>query len=171
MAEVLGAELNWPIEHQIVQVNIVSHTKADGFSRIARQARFDGKSDPARRYLLVDDFVGQGGTLANLRGWLVHQGSRVAGATVSTGKAFSSILTLSNEQIDKLTETHGQDLRKWWNANFGFDYDCLTSSEARYLIRTSAAQRVRDKIVAAVEKGRSAGTRRWSACKAGPQGF
>lgn len=152
LAEVIGARLDWPIEHQIVQVNIVSHTKADGFSRLARQARFDGECDMGRLYYLVDDFVGQGGTLANLRGWIMRQGGRVVGATVLTGKTFSSLLTASTEQIDELTETHGEELRKWWNAHFGFDYDCLTSSEARYLIRTPSAQRVRDKITAAVQE-------------------
>jgi hypothetical protein len=35
---------------------------------------------------------------------------------------------------------------------FGFGYDCLTSSEARYLIRTPSADRIRDRIIAAVEK-------------------
>jgi len=30
-------------------------------------------------YVLVDDFIGQGGTLANLRGFLMHNGARVIG--------------------------------------------------------------------------------------------
>lgn len=152
LAEVIAGYLNWPIEHQIVQVNIVSHTKADGFSRLARQARFDGTCEHGKSYFLVDDFVGQGGTLANLRGWILHQGGHVVGATVLTGKAHSSILTASEEQIYELTKTHGQELRDWWKSSFGFDYDCLTRSEARYLIRTPSAQRIRDRIAEAVQE-------------------
>jgi adenine/guanine phosphoribosyltransferase-like PRPP-binding protein len=42
----------------------VSHTGADGFSRLARQAQFAGSVQAGRRYVMVDDFVGMGGTLA-----------------------------------------------------------------------------------------------------------
>lgn len=100
----------------------------------------------------MDDFIGQGGTLANLRGWLLENGGRVVGATVLTGKSYSAKLRLDPNQIDELEKKHGQELREWWRSHFGFDYDCLTSSEARYLIRTPSADRVRDRIIAAVEK-------------------
>jgi hypothetical protein len=44
----------------------VGHTGASGFARLAHQARFDGEIERGSLYLVVDDFVGQGGTLANL---------------------------------------------------------------------------------------------------------
>lgn len=94
MAELLGSRLGWEVEHQIVQTNIVSHTKADGFSRLAKQAAFEGDVSPSKNYLLVDDFIGQGGTLTNLRGWILHCGGNVVGATVLTGKAYSAKLTV-----------------------------------------------------------------------------
>ena len=156
MAEVLAARLQCSVEQQIVQVNIVSHTKADGFARLARQAEFDGSIDPNCNYLLVDDFVGQGGTLANLRGWILNQGGNVVGATVLTGKPYSAKLSVENTQINELTSKHGETLREWWRERFGFDYDCLTGSEARYLIRTPSADRIRNRIAAAVEAGSGA---------------
>jgi len=152
MAEVLGSCLSWNVEHQVVQTNIVSHTKADGFSRLAKQAAFEGDVESGHSYLLVDDFIGQGGTLANLRGWIIKRGGRVVGATVLTGKHYSAKLALEKTQIHELENIHGQKLRQWWINRFGFDYDCLTSSEARYLIRTPSADRIRNRIVAAVEE-------------------
>jgi hypothetical protein len=152
MAELLGSRLDWLVEHQIVQTNIVSHTKADGFSRLAKQATFEGEVESGRCYLLVDDFIGQGGTLANLRGWILHLGGIVVGSTVLTGKPYSVKLTSEKAQIDELENKHGKELRQWWQNRFRFDYDCLTSSEARYLIRTPSADRIRDRIIAAVEK-------------------
>jgi len=41
---------------------------ASGWERMARPAMFEGDVIGGRNYLLVDDFVGQGDTLANLRG-------------------------------------------------------------------------------------------------------
>lgn len=52
----------------VLQTNVVAHTGADGFSRLARQAEFAGAIQPGCDYVLVDDFVGMGGTLANLKG-------------------------------------------------------------------------------------------------------
>ena len=152
LAELLATRLNWTVEHQVVQTNIVSHTRADGFSRLAKQAAFDGQIEPNRNYFLVDDFIGQGGTLANLRGWILHCGGQVVGSTVLTGKQYSAKLPVEISQIHELANTHGQELRNWWQERFGFDYDCLTSSEARYLIRTPSADRIRNRIIAAVQE-------------------
>ena len=62
---------NWPcrLTRTSRSPNVVSHTGADGYSRLTRQARFEGDVVRRREYLLVDDFIGQGGTMA-MRGWL-----------------------------------------------------------------------------------------------------
>lgn len=54
----------------------------NGYGRLARQARFKGRVRKKRSYVMVDDFVGQGGTLANLRGWIEYQDARVVGAVL-----------------------------------------------------------------------------------------
>jgi hypothetical protein len=54
------------VNNSIVQLNSVGHTGADGFRRLANQALFSGTVAPGLCYFVVDDFVGQGGTLANL---------------------------------------------------------------------------------------------------------
>ena len=64
-AERLSQVLGWPAETGVVQTNVVSHTGANGFWRMARQAEFDGPVQAGDAYVLVDDFVGMGGTLAN----------------------------------------------------------------------------------------------------------
>ena len=85
LAECLAERLDWPVDPGIIQTNIVGHTGADGFTRMARQAKFDGPVRRGLKYLLVDDFVGQGGTLANMRGFICQRGGIVLGATTLTG--------------------------------------------------------------------------------------
>ena len=51
----------------------------------------------AAEYFLVDDFIGQGGTLANLKGYLESRGAAVLGATALTGKAYSAKLKLEDD--------------------------------------------------------------------------
>jgi len=147
-AQILGQTLDLPAQKNVVQVNRVTHTGADGYSRLALPALFDGEVGVGQ-YFLVDDFVGQGGTLANLRGFLEHRGGTVVGATVLGGKAYSAKLRLELETLNLLRAKHGQMLENWWHATFGFGFDRLTESEARYLIRVDDAHAVPDRIIAA----------------------
>ena len=149
LAEELGRRTGFPIDTSIVQVNVVGHTSANGFTRMARQALFDGDVLPGADYLLVDDFIGQGGTLANLKGFIESHGGVVIGATVLTGKPYSAKLTLENEQLVALRGKHGENIESWWQGRFGHSFDCLTQSEARYLERTEDADIIRSRIAAA----------------------
>jgi len=151
LADSLGQQLGWQVDSGIIQTNVVAHTGADGFTRMARQAEFSGDVVAGRNYLMVDDFVGQGETLENLRGMLIEAGGFVIGATALTGKPYSVKFTPDEESLKQLRNKHGNELEYWWTERFGFGYECLTSSEARYLLRTPTVDRIRDRIAAAVE--------------------
>ena len=157
LAEWLSEELDWAYEDKIVQTNVVWHTGADGYGRLARQALFDGPVEKGRTYILVDDFVGQGGTLANLRGFILNRGGHVAAALVLTGRHYSAKLSLSEQMLNELRNTHGPNLERWWRDRFGHTFDRLTESEARYLARSPDADRIRDRIVAEERQGNSGG--------------
>ena len=153
LAQLLSERLNLPYDTNVVQTNVVGHTGADGYRRLARQAAFHGNVEQGRRYVMVDDFVGQGGTLANLRGWVEKQGGLVAGAIALTGKAYSARLNVSEERLHELREKHGADLERWWKEHFGHPFDCLTHSEARYLAHSPDVDTIRNRLAAAVREG------------------
>jgi len=148
-ADLLGQALHWPVDHGIYQANVVFHTGADGFSRLARQARFDGTVIPGCDYVLVDDFIGMGGTLANMKGYIESQGGRVLAAVCLTGKPHSAKLALSPERLSELRGIHGTELENWWIEQFAHAFDALTESEARYLARTEGPDTIRSRIAAA----------------------
>ena len=160
LAELLGERLGLASEDAIVQTNIVSHTGADGYGRLARQARFEGEVVKGREYVMVDDFIGQGGTLANLRGWIEKRGGAVVGAVALTGKSYSAKLTSSREQLHELRERHGPDFEKWWREHFGHSFDCLTQSEARYLARSPDVDTIRSRLAEAQQDGNGPGRTR-----------
>ena len=157
LAEWLSTRLDIPFVAEIVQSNVVSHTGADGYGRLARQARFEGAVDSGRRCVLVDDFIGQGGTMANLRGWIEKEGGSVTGAVGLTGKPYSAKLAPTKEQLNELKAKHGRDFEKWWRKNFGHAFNCLTQSEARYLARSPDVDTIRDRLAAAERPGDRAG--------------
>lgn len=148
LAKRLAQELDVRVNDEIVQINTVGHTGSDGFHRLANQAAFTGNIAPGR-YLVVDDFVGQGGTLANLIGYVHSQGGSVIGATVLTGKPYSATISSNVDALARLRDKHGKRLENWWKETFGFDFDCLTRSEARYLEKTADADTIRDRIAQA----------------------
>lgn len=147
LADLLGLRLDLSTDDGIVQVNVVDHTGADGLARLARQALFDGDVQKGIDYLIVDDFVGQGGPIANIRGHLIARGARVIGAVVLTAKPFSTRLALSAECLTELRSKHGQ-LEDWWQECFGFGFDALTESKARYLVNTPDADTIRNRVAA-----------------------
>ncbi|MDP8983706.1 MAG: phosphoribosyltransferase [Pseudomonadota bacterium] len=89
LGKLLAKQSQRKINDSIVQSNSVGHTKASGFHRLAHQAQFFGEVISGQFYVVVDDFVGQGGTLANLIGFIHSRGGSVLGATVLTGKPYS----------------------------------------------------------------------------------
>lgn len=141
LAEYLGHVLDWKVESDVVQANVVNHTGASGFSRLAKQAFFEGVLKP-EVYVIVDDFIGQGGTIANLRGHIHIQGGLVLCATTLTGKGHSALLHQSKDKLTELRNKHGQ-LEEWWKERFGFGFECLTASETRYLINTATGEKIR----------------------------
>ena len=153
LSALLSERLGVRFETGIVQANVVWHTGADGYGRLARQAAFEGKVASGREYVMVDDFIGQGGTLANLRGWVEQSDGVVVGAIALTGKSYSAKLNPTEEQLHELRQKHGPDFEKWWREQFGHAFDCLTQSEARYLARSPDADTIRDRIAAAIREG------------------
>ena len=147
-ADALGSVLNWPVDTAVLQVNVVAHTGADGFSRMARQAEFAGAIQSGCSYVLVDDFVGMGGTLANMKGYIESEGGKVVAAVCLTGKPHSAKLALSVGRLQELRLKHGTELENWWVERFAHPFDALTESEARYLTRTETADTIRDRIAA-----------------------
>lgn len=145
MAEVLAHVFKWDVEKRVLQTNVVGHTGAGGFVRLANQALFRGAVRSGLHYVLIDDFIGQGGTLANLGGHILAQGSDVVGACVLTGKPHSAKLAPTASQLDELRRKHGA-IETWWRQRFGFGFDCLTASEARYLIQTATSERIVERL-------------------------
>lgn len=72
------------------------------FSASGTPAEFDGKVSRGGRYILVDDHVGLGGTLANLKGYLETRGALVEGITTLTESRDARKISLSLDTLPPL---------------------------------------------------------------------
>lgn len=152
-AELLAEKLGLEVETGIIQVNVVNHTGASGWQRLASPPLFEGAVRRGARCLLVDDFVGQGGTLANLRGHIMRSGGYVIGAICLTGRDDSRKLALDSQTLDALRQKHGREIESWWRETCGHDFSELTESEGRYLLRVEDAHTIRAKLAEARSQG------------------
>lgn len=149
----LSETLGFTLCTDVVQISKAGHTGAPGWWRLRSPALFSGRVEAGRTYILVDDFIGMGGTFANLRGHVEARGGRVLRAQALTGKPRSATLALQDKTLTALRNTHGDDLETWWRAELGFGFEALTESEALYLLRAENAETVRRRLAEAAHEG------------------
>ncbi len=150
MADILGKVLGIEVDLDIMQSAKVGRTVQDGFGRLANQPGFDGPVRNDKPYLIMDDTLTQGGTLANLKGYIENRGGEVLAATALTGKQYSAKIAIDSSTLEQLRDQYdGTGLEAWWHNRFGYGFDSLTESEGRYLLRAKDADKVRDRVTAA----------------------
>ncbi|NUS37792.1 MAG: PLxRFG domain-containing protein, partial [Lysobacter sp.] len=145
-ASALGQALGLPVDREIVQSVRAHHTAAGAFHRIAFQAVFDGPVERGADYLVIDDALTMGGTLANLRGHIEANGGHVVGATVLTGHPNGATMALQPATAQRLRETFGNDLDRYLENEFGFDSSRLTEGEAGHILAARSLDAIRDRI-------------------------
>jgi hypothetical protein len=91
----------------------------------------------------VDDHIGLGSTLANLRGHVESQGGAVILATTLSASRRSEVLALRAKTLHSLFEKHGELLDNYWRDLVGFGIDLLTEAEAGYLFRAPSVDAIR----------------------------
>ncbi len=155
MANEISLRLGWPIDAgELRQINKVGHTRASSWHRFVTQAEFGGLVLSGTNYVLVDDHVGFGGTLANLRGYIEHRGGQVIAMTTLTETLDARKIALQATTLEILRSRHGNELEEIWQENFGYGLDCCTQLEAGYLCRQQSVDYIRRRMAKAAKKAR-----------------
>jgi hypothetical protein len=141
----LAADLGWQVDTGIVRQDTARRTDASGLGRVVSGARFEGAVVPGRRYVLVDDVVTQGGTLADLRAFIESRGGQVVAATALQAPGVNSRLAIPADILADLRRRAGA-AENLWRELTGFGFDALTESEARMLARFGDAQALSEAI-------------------------
>ncbi|MEY2925623.1 MAG: hypothetical protein RL367_100 [Pseudomonadota bacterium] len=158
MAQILGGVLGLAvIAGEIVQTNKVGHTRAPAFQRIVTPAVFDGQIQRGAHYVLVDDHVGLGGTIANLRGYVETRGATVIAITTLTESRDARVISLQPDTRNMLWERHGHALDTLWKTRFGYGIDCFTEVEALNLCRQQSVAGIENFLAKATIEARGRG--------------
>ncbi|HHA2651934.1 TPA: PLxRFG domain-containing protein [Stenotrophomonas maltophilia] len=157
-AEVLAQRLGLQVSEDIVQAAKVNRSAGDALHRLANQPPFTGKVDKGRDYVLVDDTLTQGGTLAQLKTHIEDNGGKVVLATALTGKDYSRKIALNSQSLADVRERFGS-IEPWWRDQFGYGFEGLTESEARTILTLDKGRLDADALRDRVAEGRVSGLR------------
>lgn len=149
LAEETGAR----VVPTIVQANVVHHTSAGPLHRLLHQPVFAGKV-PSGTYVIMDDVVTQGSTLANLRGHIEHHGGRVLGATTLAAGMFAARMRPDRFILSSLERRFGHEL-SLIPQTLGFPVACLTLREGYFLNRLENLVCLRDACAPALGIGKT----------------
>ena len=160
----LGMVLDAEIDSEIVQKARVGRTKLKEFPRFLCQPCFDGAVRRDAAYILVDDVLTTGGTLAALRSHIIRGGGKVAAiTTLAHGSGQWRDLALSDGTWHQLEAAFGNELNEFWRKEIGHEAKRLTEAEANVLLRwhaksvagtgRPALQCLRDRLAEAAAKG------------------
>ncbi|OWQ58449.1 PLxRFG domain-containing protein [Stenotrophomonas maltophilia] len=157
-AEVLAQRLGLQVSEDIVQAAKVNRSAGDALHRLANQPPFTGKVEKGRDYVLIDDTLTQGGTLAQLKTHIEDNGGKVVLATALTGKDYSRKIALNSQSLADVRERFGS-IESWWRDQFGYGFEGLTESEARTILTLDKGRLDADALRDRVAEGRVSGLR------------
>lgn len=157
-AEVLAQRLGLQVSEDIVQAAKVNRSAGDALHRLANQPPFTGKVEKGRDYVLIDDTLTQGGTLAQLKTHIEDNGGKVVLATALTGKDYSRKIALNSQSLADVRERFGS-IEPWWRDQFGYGFEGLTESEARTILTLDKGRLDADALRDRVAAGRVSGLR------------
>lgn len=158
VAEVLADRLGLEVEYGIVQAQKVGRTNQGADHRLAFSPSFTGEVKAGERYLVVDDTLAMGGTLASMRGYIENRGGHVVGGMVMTAHPGALDLKVKQKMLNSIQRKHGAEMDEYWKQEFGYGVDRLTQGEAGHLKAAQSVEQIRNRITAARnEAGRRMG--------------
>jgi hypothetical protein len=145
MAEVFALVCGATADRGLVQVTNVYHTGADPMERLALRPEFEGPVVSGANYVLLDDVVSLGGTLAELAHYVQFNGGVVSDIAVIVNAGRNKSLSPDHKTLRILNERFGNEIIEI----FGIHIDALTANEAQYLVGFRSVDEIRNRLTKA----------------------
>ncbi|OAM91884.1 hypothetical protein AW736_26250 [Termitidicoccus mucosus] len=146
MADAISTFSGAKVVTTVFQSNIVHQSDANAVSRIVNQPLFEGKC-PKGSYLIVDDIVSFGSTIANLRGFIESHGGKVAAASTFAAQIFATKLRPDSFTISSILRRfpHADDIIQ--STTGGVSAATLTNREANFINGLSQIESIRNPLI------------------------
>lgn len=148
-AEILADRLGLEVEYNIIQDEKVYRTNSGSDHRLAYSPAFVGEVEIGRSYLILDDTLTTGGTLASLRGHIENRRGYVIGGVAMTAHPGALDIAVKPKMLTAIERNHGSSMNEYWKEEFGYEIDQLTQGEAGHLKNAASVDAIRERILAA----------------------
>lgn len=142
----ISTKLNCNPCSDIVQINMPKRTDKGAYYRLSQYPFFDGNVINNQSYIIVDDTLTMGGTMASLRGFIENNGGNVLIAIALTGHPGAASLNIKDNMLTAINAKHGNELNEWWKSEIGFGIDKLTQGEAGHIKKAPSLEEIKDRI-------------------------
>ncbi|MCX7304758.1 MAG: hypothetical protein NTV73_10530 [Hyphomicrobiales bacterium] len=127
----LGREFDWPVETRVFHRKSFSRDLKGAWPRIAHPCAFYGEIDTGAAYVIVDDVMTLGGTIADLRSFILRKGGRViAASAIASPSGDNERIKLGDDTLKRIRGLYRDDIGKV-DAILGYRHVCLTEAEGR----------------------------------------
>jgi diguanylate cyclase (GGDEF)-like protein len=149
LAEEFGAA-GLEVNDTIIQTNKPQRTKKGSPLRLALRPEFAGEVEPGREYILIDDAIGQGGTIAELRFFIESNGGKVVNVSALTSGIFGNKLKIESKTVTDLEKKFGREQLETFLDEFNTAgrIEALTEKEGRFILKQLSLDSLRDRILA-----------------------
>lgn len=136
-AKWVANQLHWESGDGIYQLKTMNRDFiSDGWFRIAHEPEFYGSVETGRAYLIADDVMTMGGTVASLRGFIESQGGTVFAITaLASRNGGHAQISLAENTLSQLKSALDGELALAVSGELGYGVECLTEPEGRFLLR------------------------------------
>lgn len=149
MAFEVGRRLGLEVDVSIYQAERVARTGEGADYRLAFNPSFDGPVTQGGQYLIFDDTLTMGGTIASLRGFLENRGGNVMAVAVMTAHPGALNIAVKPGMLEAINQKHGPAMDDFWKETFGYGIDQLTQGEAGHLRKSPSVDAIRARIIEA----------------------
>lgn len=144
--QVIARELDWEFAASVFHTRAFRRDRTtDGWFRLANEREFYGAIEPGRHYVIADDVMTMGGTLAGLRGFIESQGGIVFAMTTLASRSGGSVPIAITEDMRARLDLKfnrgekGVMLQSVLMEELGYGVDCLTQQEGGFLLRDGSS--------------------------------
>lgn len=142
-ARVVGHHLGLPVATEIGMREKVGRTNSGSDHRLVACPSFAGEVEAGQEYVILDDTVSMGGTLAALRGFIENRGGNVILAAAMTAHEGALSLAVKQRMLDSILAKHGPEMGQLCQEELGYDLSLLTQGEAGHFRAAASVEAMR----------------------------